>query len=285
MSMKISATTARALGVCVIALAVAAQLFAHDFWLVPDAFRIAPGELLQVRGQTSSAFPSSLSAITVDRVGEALVIGARGRTAVVDFSHAGTSLLLHHRPREAGQFVVAMTIQPRSVRESPESFRRYLTLEGAPEVLERLEREGGFPTDSITRRYAKYAKTIVEVGANGPRAFPIIAGHPLEFVPLTDPASVRPGGRVAFQLLLAGRPLANAKVHAGSVMRPNGAMLDDLADTERHVQLQTDANGIVDVEVDRAGLWNVRALYLLPADEGSAVDWETHWVTLVFAVE
>ena len=285
MSMKISGTTARALGGCIVALAVAGQLLAHDFWLVPDAFRIAPGELLQVRGQTSSAFPSSLSALAVDRVGEAVVIHARGRKTVAAFSHAGTSLLLRHRPRDAGQYVVAMTIQPRNVRESPESFRRYLTLEGAPEVLERLEREGGFPVDSITRRYAKYAKTIVQVGANGPRAFPIIAGHPLEFVPLADPASVQPGGRLAFQLLLEGRPLQNAKVHAGSVVRSERATLDELAGAERHQELHTDANGIVHVEVDRAGTWNVRALYLLPADEGSAIDWETHWVTLVFAIE
>lgn len=284
MRMKITCTIGRGVAGCIVALAVAGKLLAHDFWLVPDAIRITPGAVLQVRGQTSSAFPSSLSALAVDRVGEAVVIAATGRETIADFSHAGSSLLLRHRPTDAGQYVVAMTIQPRAVRESPESFRQYLTLEGAPEVLERLEREGGFPTDSITRRYAKYAKTIVQVGTNGPRAFPIIAGHPLEFVPLTDPEAVRPRGRLAFQLLLEGRPLKNAKVHAGSVVRGQGMSLDELIDTERHVQLQTDENGIVNVEVDRAGIWNLRALYLLPAND-SGTEWETHWVTLVFAVE
>ncbi|HUF65520.1 MAG TPA: DUF4198 domain-containing protein, partial [Gemmatimonadaceae bacterium] len=205
--MKISRNVFGGLVALAIALAMAGPLLAHDFWLVPDAFRIAPGGLLQVRGQTSSAFPSSESAVAMNRIDEAIVFDARGRESATDFSHAGTSLLMRHRPRRDGQYVVAMTIRPRTVRESPESFRRYLMLEGAPEILERLERERGFPTDSITRRYAKYAKTLVQVGANGPRAFAIVAGHPLEFVPLADPATVRPGGALAFQLLLEGRPL------------------------------------------------------------------------------
>ncbi|MBY0495890.1 MAG: hypothetical protein K2Y23_16905 [Cyanobacteria bacterium] len=32
---------------------------AHDFWLVPDAFRLTPTDDMAVRGQTSSAFPAS----------------------------------------------------------------------------------------------------------------------------------------------------------------------------------------------------------------------------------
>ena len=30
---------------------------AHDFWLIPNAFTVAPGRVLEVRGQTSSRFP------------------------------------------------------------------------------------------------------------------------------------------------------------------------------------------------------------------------------------
>lgn len=278
-------TTKRAVAGCIVALTATGQLAAHDFWLVPDAFRIASGELLSVRGQTSSAFPSSLSALAVDRIDQAVIVDARGRSTTNDVSHSGTSLLLRHRPQRDGQYIVAMSIQPRAVRESPESFREYLVLEGAPEILDRLDREDKFPTDSITRRYAKYAKTIVEVGEGGARAFALVVGHPLEFVPLADPASVRPGDTIAFQLLLEGRPLPNARVHAGSIVRTESAALDELAGTERHIELSTDANGVVHVSIDRAGLWNLRALYLLPVAPGSGADWETHWVSFVFAIE
>ncbi|GEM_PF-6446421 len=64
-------------------LGLAATLFvgatlsvrAHDFWLVPDALVAPRGAALVVRGQTSSRFPTSESAVTVDRVVEARVLG------------------------------------------------------------------------------------------------------------------------------------------------------------------------------------------------------------------
>jgi hypothetical protein len=263
---------------------VVAAAVGHDFWLVPDAFHLMPSETLQARGQTSSSFPSSESAVAVERIAEALVIDARGRARVAEVTATGTSLLLRHRPGRVGQYVITTTIHPRSVRESPESFRRYLVLEGAPEILERLERVGGLPRDSITRRYAKFAKAIVEVGRDGPRSYGQVVGHPLEFLPLADPETVRPGDTLRIQTLLHGRPLANAKVHAGSVVRAPGVQLDQLAGAERHQELRTDSNGIVPIVVDRAAIWNVRALYLEPSTPGSAADWETHWATLVFRV-
>ncbi|HEY0035570.1 MAG TPA: DUF4198 domain-containing protein, partial [Longimicrobium sp.] len=189
-------------------LATATALFAHDFWLVPDAFRVTPGGWIEVRGQTSSRFPTSESAVALDRVADARVISAAGEETIRNLSVAGTSLLLRSRPTTPGQRIVAVRLHPRSVRESAESFRRYLELEGAPEALERYGREGLLPrTDSVTRRYAKYAKTFVEVGEGGPRAFERVAGHPLEFVPLADPATVRLGDTLPVRLLYRGRPL------------------------------------------------------------------------------
>jgi uncharacterized GH25 family protein len=265
-------------------IVIAAVAAGHDFWLVPDAFHLTPGETLQLRGQTSSSFPSSESAVAQERIAEALVIDAHGRARVAEVASAGTSLLLRHSPGTAGQYVVTTTIHPTSVKESPESFRQYLVVEGAPEILQQLEREGGLPRDSITRRYAKFAKAIVEVGSGGPRSYGQVVGHPLEFPPLADPEMVRPGDTLRVQTLLHGRPLANVKVHAGSVVRAPGVPLDELAGAERHQELRTDSNGIVAFVLDRAAIWNVRALYLEPAVPGSGADWETHWATLVFSV-
>lgn len=270
----------RAGAILVALLATASALFAHDFWLVPDAFRITLGGWIEVRGQTSSRFPTSESAVTVDGVADARVISAAGEETIRDLSVAGTSLLLRSRPTTPGQRILAVRLHPRSVRESAESFRRYLELEGAPEALERYGREGLLPrTDSVTRRYAKYAKTFVEVGEGGPRAFVRVAGHPLEFVPLADPATVRLGDTLAVRLLYRGRPLADARLHAGAAPRGGGTRL---AGQEPH--LETDGDGVARVFIDRSGLWNVRTLQIVPADAGSGADWDAHWATIVFEV-
>jgi uncharacterized GH25 family protein/ketosteroid isomerase-like protein len=268
------------------ALLWAAPLRAHDFWLVPNAFRVAPGGALVVRGQTSSAFPTSLSAVALDRIASASLVGAAGAERLVELSHAGSSLVVRHRPRGAGQRIVAMTLRPRSLRESPESFRRYLVLEGAPEALERYERERLLPKDSITRRYAKYAKAVVEVGAGGPRAFDRIVGHPLELVPLRDPSALRAGDTLPVRLLFRGAPMRGARLHAGAAPSVAPVSKDAAHDSTAHdPTFTTDSTGVARVVVGAGGVWNVRTLQIVQADRGSGADWDVHWATLVFSPE
>lgn len=273
-----SLTTRRRVWVVVAALALilTPRLLAHDFWLVPNAFRVAPGEVLEVRGQTSSRFPTSESAVDPVRVADARVLGAQEEERIGELSTAGTSLLLRHRPTRSGQRVIAVALHPVSVRESAEGFRRYIVLEGAPEALERYERAGLLQgSDSITRRYAKYAKAFVEVEEHGPRAYERVAGYPLEFVPLTDPSTLRPGGVLPVRVLYRGEPLAGARVHAGSVVG------DEEPSSVDH---ESDDAGVIRVRIDRRGLWNVRAIHIVPADPDSGADWDTHWASLVFEV-
>ena len=185
--------------------------------------------------------------------------------------------------------MVAVALRPRTVRESAEGFRQYLALEGAPEALERYGREGRLPTvDSVTRRYAKYAKTIVEVGRGGSRAFGRPAGHPAEFVPLTDPRDLQAGDTLAVRLLYRGRPLAGARVRAGAAPTAGRTAASPAAapptpSGERAaVDLVTDEAGVARVPVAVSGLWNVRTIQIVPADSGSGADWDVHWATLVF---
>lgn len=260
----------------VVGVAIPASVWAHDFWLVPNAFTIAPGEVLEVRGQTSSAFPTSESAVATARVAEARLVGATSSVVIRDLSTSGNSLVLRHRPAVAGQYVVAATLRPRSVRETAAGFRRYLELEGAPEAAARYEREGRLPTrDSVTRRYAKYAKALVHVGRGGAPAFARTVGHPLEFVPLNDPLSLHDGDTLRVRLLYHGRPLSGAKVHAGAA--PIGGVVAGEQSTT------ADAQGVVAVALTGGRLWNVRAIHVVPASTGSGADWDAHWASLVFA--
>ena len=258
-----------------LAVAVVGTLQSHDFWLVPNAFHVTSGAELVVEGRTSSTFPTSLSAVTPDRIAGAQLVTAGGTTPIADMEAEGNSLRLRTRPETTGQTFVAVTIHPRYVPESPESFRRYLTLEGAPEALERYEREGRLPTDSITRSYAKYAKTLVEVGTAGPRVFDRVVGHPLEFVPLTDPAAEGTTS-LRVRMLFLGAPLPHARGHAS-------VAASSAADSATHaVTFETDARGEFTLAVSEPGLWNVRALHIVPAPDGTAADWDVHWATLVW---
>ena len=249
---------------------------AHDFWLVPDAFRIAANSEVVVRGQTSSAFPTTLSAVTPDRVTEARLVGAADDERITALSTRDNSLVLRHRPKTSGQKVVAVAVGWRSVNETAAGFRKYLVGEGAEAALKHYDRTGQLPTADIVRRYAKYGKTLVEVG-DGPRAFDRVIGHPLEFIPLSDPNAAIVGSGLRMRLMFLGQPLAGARLHAG--LAPSAGKKTP------EVSLTTSADGVVSVPVDAAGLWNVRTIHVVPSPSGAGANWDVHWATLVYSVK
>jgi uncharacterized GH25 family protein/ketosteroid isomerase-like protein len=266
-------------------VATAAALSAHDFWLVPNAFAIRVGETVTVLGQTSSHFPTSESAVAPERVADARLIGATLNARIDEIAVEGKSLRLRTRPAGRGQYLVAAALHWRSARESAQGFRRYLELEGAPAALERIDREGLLRRrDSVTRRYAKYAKTLVQVGEGGARAFDRMAGHPLEFVPERDPASLRMGDTLAVRLIFMGQPARGARVHAGGVRWVDGHSIPDSASGSHEHELTADDAGRIRVPIRAPGLWNVRTIQIVEAPRGSGADWDAHWATLVFHV-
>lgn len=269
-----------------VTFAAAATAAAHDFWLVPNAFEIAPGGFVDVRGQTSSLFPTSESAVTTDRVVDALLLSARTSTRIDDLSVVGKSLRLRVKPEAAGQYVIAALLNWRSMRESAGSFREYLRLEGASSALERIDRLGLLAgRDSVTRRYAKYAKTFVQVGRAGSRAFNRSAGHPLEFVPERDPSGLRNGDTLAVRLIFRGQPAAGARVHAGAVEWTGTGVPEQPRQAAKDMELIADASGIIRMPVTAPGLWNVRTIHITQSPAGVGADWDAHWATLVFLVD
>lgn len=93
----------RLLAIAVLSVASATLLPAHDFWLVPDAFTVTPGGRIAVRGQTSSLFPTSLSAVTPDRIVTANVVTADTIVRLTNAFVDGGSMRMAHRPVKAGQ--------------------------------------------------------------------------------------------------------------------------------------------------------------------------------------
>ena len=280
----------KALTLAVTAMGLTAGiLWAHDFWIVPDAFQVAPGGTLEVRGQTSARFPTSQSAVTPERIAEARLVGASSDVRLTDLSTSGKSLLIRHRPETPGQRIVAVTLVSRSSRTTPAGLKRYIALEGAPQLAERYEREGTFPKiDSVTQVSQKFAKTLVEVGRDGPRAFSKAVGHALELVPLNDPATLHAGDTVAVRLLYHGQLVAGAQLHAGAAPTGLTATSDSAqvaaAPASRDTAVETGPDGVARIVVAEAGLWNVRVLYAGAAAGSSGNTWEVYFATLVFVV-
>ncbi|HXG90498.1 MAG TPA: DUF4198 domain-containing protein [Vicinamibacterales bacterium] len=257
-------------------LTAATTAGAHDFWLIPVSSRVSANSDLVVHGQTSSAFPTTLSAVTPDRLTEARVVGALDDERIVALSTHANSLVLRHRPKAQGQKLVAVSVGWRQVKETADSFRKYLVAEGAEHALTHYDKSGQLPTSDIVRRYAKYGKTVVEFGS-GPRAFDRVLGQPLEFVPLTDPAEARVSSELRVRLLFQGKPLTGARIHAGRAGEKGEAPQADATFTSSN-------DGDISIPITGPGLWNVRTIHVVPAPAGADANWDVHWSTFVFNV-
>lgn len=138
----------------------------------------------------------------------------------------------------------------------------------------------------MTQVSAKFAKSIVQVGARGSRAFDKVVGHALEFVPLRDPSALVVGDSVGVRLLFRGTPVKNAYLRAGSA--PPAALSGDsaalaAAAARQGQRIVTGSDGVAKLAISDAGLWNVRTLYAAPMP-GMPEHWEVFFATIVFSV-
>lgn len=247
-------------------------LSAHDFWVVPQLFRVPEGWAVHVAGQTGMNFPESLSAIEPGRVAEAELVSADDRITVERSFRSGSSLMMEARPEAAGQWWAAVALETRPIRLSAEQFDAYLEHDGVWDVLEERRTSGASP-DSVDERYTKYAKALVQVGEEGPEAYGRRVGHPIEFVPLEDPFDLRPGDRFRARLLWRGEPLANHVVFAGRAGAEGPT-----------AHARTDDSGVVELPIFVSGPWYLKAIQMVEAPDDPEVEYRSHWATLTFDV-
>ena len=264
----------RAAGLAVALLAGgAAVLQAHDFWVVPQLFKVPEGWAVHVAGQTGMNFPESLSAIESGRVAEAELVSADSRKPVTKSYRSGNSLMMEARPETAGQWWVAVALETRPIRMSASQFDTYLEHDGVWDVLEE-RRSSGTSSDSVDERYTKYAKALVQVGEGGPEAYDRRVGHPIEFVPLEDPFSLHPGDRFRARLLWRGEPLADQVVFAGRAGAGAGPTS----------HARTGPDGVVEFPVFVSGAWYLKAIHMAEDTDDPEVEYRSNWTTLTFRV-
>lgn len=176
-----------------------------------------------------------------------------------------------------GTHIIGLQLNPGGAAMSPQTFLNYLHEVG---LEEEPVAETSFPDSNaiITERYRKYTKILIQAGrARSPNASQPI-GHEVEIVPLVHPSDVRPGGGLGVQLLFKHQPLPGQVLLAG---RPARALGRDPFPRQR---LRSDSQGRVEVPIDRAGVWWLSFVHLVPAPPGDEVAYDSQWATLTLEI-
>ncbi len=277
MKRRTSLSTVAAVGFVVVFIRLVS---AHDLWLVPVRFGVAPGARFSVALNTGDKFPMSEGAVKAERIERAtLVTAAAGSTPLTAFRTEGKSTLVDvAAPREHGGAIVEVILKPVATKQPRAGFDEFVKHEGLDAVAAQLASEPQRRGEE-RRTYAKYAKTLLRIG-DGTGAAALYRrplGHRLEIVPEADPYSLKRDGAFPVRLLFDGKPLAHARLVTGSTAAAT-------ATQSNMPGVRTDAEGRARLRLigKQGGARYIHALHMIPAVGRSDVEWESFWATLTF---
>ena len=244
---------------------------AHDTWLIPDKFEVAPGATVTLDLTSGMAFPKLESGPKPERVQEAK---CRIAGETIEFTQkiaAPNSLQLKGEVPRAGIAVLWLKLPSRTLDLQADEVEHYLEEVSAPESLRKQWTEMKEPR-RWRESYTKHQKTFVRVGepkADSSWSEPV--GILLEITPEADPTTVKAGDDFPVRVLKGGSPLAGFALNAVS------------AGEEKGETKKTDNEGRVHFRLNKAGPWLFRGTDIRKST-GAEADWESDFTTMTLHV-
>ena len=262
----------------ILAVGSALSLEAHDLFLKPNDFFVAPHASLSIR-VLNGTFTTSEAEVTRSRLRDLSVAGPAGVTHPDTSTWTGSKKESTWRVglAEAGTYVLGASVLPRTLGLTAKAFNDYLAEDGLPDILAQ-RRERNELERPARERYAKHVKTIVQVGDVRSNTIDIPLGYPAELVPLDNPYVLRRGDTFRVRALVERKPVPNMVVLAGG-HTAQGKPIPSAS-------VRTDADGVARIPIRTSGVWYVKFIDMrrIAPDARDSVDYESKWATLTFAI-
>ncbi len=246
------------------------SLWGHDFWIRPSRFLVDPDTPVAVRLLVGDHLKGSPFGRDPSHIQQFVVHGPGGRREVPGRDGTDPAGLL--RPQEKGSYVIGYRSQRRRSVLPGEEFENYLEEEGLRHVLELRAKRGQAATDGV-EAFSRCAKALLVAGEPQPDLEDRPLGFELEILAEKHPARLGPGAVLPVRILYQGRPLTDHPLRAIWEADP-GVSLD----------VRSDGNGQARFHLPRTGVWMVRSLHMVEADEDLDFEWESLWASLTFEI-
>lgn len=275
-------------------------LCSHDMYLKPDPYFLEPNTPATI-DLFNGTFEKSENVIARNRMLDASLVGNGSRMPLDStmWRDKDSTTVLDFTTGEAGTWVAGVSTRARDIELSATAFNDYLEHDGVLDMLQ-WRRENGALEEDAVEKYSKHVKTIFQVGDQVSDDWKTVLGYPIEFVPLENPYELHPGHTLQVRLLWQEKPLADQLVYVGA---PSGHVhgetthshgeegehthqAEAMEESHTHdtsLQLRTDAEGIVKVNLTSEGAWYLRTIYMTRSEEPGLTH-ESNWATLTFAV-
>lgn len=265
---------ARAALAIVLGLCAPMAARAHEFWIEPQAYALAPGDALRASLKVGEMFAGASYPYVPDNFLR-FEAGPADRLRPVP-GRMGDRPALALEPHATGLWVIVH--ETTALWLTYDGWERFEAFTGQHDLgaARDLHRARGLPDNGFREMYFRHAKSLVAVG-DGRSGADRRLGLEVEIVAETNPYTVRDGGPVVLRMFDGGAPRADAQMelfvrHGGKVTR----------DT-----LRSDAQGRVTAVLPAGAevLANFTTLEPVEGDPAAReAVWLSRWASLTFAM-
>jgi uncharacterized GH25 family protein len=253
------------------AISLATSVLAHDTWLIPDQFNLAPKSIVTLDMTSGMEFPKLDVGPKPERVESANCRLAGKTFDITNKTAAPNSLQFKTELADTGVATFWVKLPPRSIELKPAEVKEYLDEVDAPEALRKQWAE--MREQRWRESYTKHPKTFARVGdPSSDRSWAEPAGMFLEIVPEKDPTGLKSGDDFPVRVLKEGKPFGGFSLNAVS------------AGDKKGETRKTDADGRVMFRVGTAGRWLLRGTDIRKSNQ-PGTDWESDFTTLTLEVK
>ncbi len=248
---------------------------AHDFWLQPTTFNLAPGQATSMIVEVGHGRDRQKSLIEADRVTRFDDINPDGHVDLRPWLKLGdanvdTQLKFAKRGVQLLSFETNGTYS-----DLPDiRYNDYAKFEGLTLPMEQRARLHQTTADG-KEVYSRRAKALIQVGPydkSDDAVVTHVVGLSLEIVPEINPYAPSFKGVLPVRVYYNGKPLAGATV-----------MMNNLDFDDRPTQIVlSDANGRATLNFPHLGLWQANVVWSRPIQGDPKADFETTFSSLTF---
>jgi uncharacterized GH25 family protein len=255
--------------------ATTSAALAHEFWLLPTPFTVAPGTTLNLRVFVGENFTGERWAGKSSRLTRLMHFAPAGPHNLLAAATTADTLHAAVAFREPGTHLIALATNNAFITLEANQFNTYLKQEGLDYILLERQKRGALNQPG-REAYRRCATTLVQAGAptalDTARAWSRPTGLPLELVPEQNPYTLKAGASLTIRVLAEGQPQAGQLVQVWQ--RSPGQPV-------RISKLYSNQNGRVLFRLPGAGQYMVSAVRMTPATLPQA-DWQSTWASLTF---
>ena len=258
------------------ALVVSSSVAAHDFWVQPATYWLAPFTITGMTLQAGHGLSRQRSPIPFRRITKFAAITPRGET--IDLRERlhrdGDATDGEFAFREPGGHVLMLETDYAHTSLPAQRFNDYIASEGLRPAFEERQRAGRL-ADGGSENYARRAKALVQVGPErGGSQLQVtrVVGMELEIVPEVSPYAEPRPATLPIRVLYRGQRLAGALVKLTNLEN----------DAEPFATQLTDTAGRATFAMPVTGSWLLNVVWTRSLPESAAADFETLFASLTF---